>query len=200
MSIKSHYRPTNDQRRRRVAPAAGFGVVAAGAIGAALLSAAVAPAAQAVPDVDPFEDFLPSNSIFQPDAAILDAAILTYPNGAFWAGIFDNQVDGPITNVGPLAPPGAEPDPFEDLLGMNSGAALQLDTVFDNYQPALAVLLDNLFDGLPPPDNDALADLTQAFGATGAAYIAGLEQAITGVPITDAMADMAIASAGLGPF
>lgn len=200
MSIKSHYSRTNDQRRHRVAPAAGLGMVAAGAFGAALLSTAVAPAAQAAPDLDPFEDFLPSNSIFQPDAAILDATILTYPGGAFWADIFDSQVDGPITNVGPLALPGAEPDPFEDLLGMNSGAALQLDTVFDQYQPALAVLLDQTFDALPPPDHDALADLTQAFGATGAAYISGLELAITGMPITDGMADMAIASAGLGPF
>ncbi|MGA8547742.1 MAG: hypothetical protein WB785_21105, partial [Mycobacterium sp.] len=154
------------------------------------------------PDVDPFEDLLPISSVFQPDAAILDAAILTYPNGAFWGGLFDGFVDDftTIPNVGIINPPGLEPDPFEDLLGTNSGVALQLDTVFDQYQPGLALLLDQTFDALPPPDNDALMDLTQAFGATGAAYIAGLELAITGVPITDAMADMAIASAGLGPF
>ncbi|MFZ0903270.1 MAG: hypothetical protein WAN71_05210 [Mycobacterium sp.] len=208
MSIRSHDGPTNDQRRRRVAPAAGFGVVAAGAIGAALLSAAIAPAAQAdpvsgavnvIPDLDPFEDLFPSN----PDAAILDGDLLTYAvNPTFWAGLFDGFVDdfSTIPNVGPLNPPGAEPDPFEDIAGTNSGVALQLDTVFTNYQPALAVLLDKAFDALPPPDNDALADLTQAFGATGGAYIAELEQLITGVPVTDSLADMVIASMGLGPF
>ena len=159
-----------------------------------------APAAWAVPDVDPFQDFFGSN----PYTAYLDT---TFNNDfALVANLFDGYVDdfSTIPNVGPLNPPGTEPDPFEDLLGNGGGPALQLDalkldTVFDNYAPNVAAAHDTFIDA-NPPDNDALADLTQAFGATGAAFIAGFEQAMTGVPITDAMADIAIASAGLGPF
>lgn len=194
MSIRSHDGRTNDQRRRRVAPAAGFGVVAAGAVAAALLSAAVAPAASATPDVDPFQDFFGTN----PVTAYLDT---TFNNDfALLANLFDGYVDDPSTipNVGVIDPPGAEPDPFEDLLG-NGGEGQLLDTVFQQYSPGIAAALDAYIDA-NPIDNDALGDLTQAFGATGGAYIAELEQLITGVPVTDSLADMVIASMGLGPF
>lgn len=194
MSSGSQYGGTNDKRRRRVG--AGLGVVAAGAIGAALFSAAVAPAAKAdTPEPDIFQDFFGSNAYTIHLDNLFDAG---NPVVANYLGAFMDAMSPP--NVGPpVISPGDEPDPFEDLAGTNGGVPFEWDNVLVNFAPKVAQMLDAYIDA-NPPDNDALADLTQAFGATGAAFIAGFEQAITGMPITDAMADMAIASAGLGPF
>lgn len=196
MSSRSQCGGTNDQRRRRIAPAAGLGVVAAGAIAAGLVSAAFAPAARAdTPEPDIFQDFFGSNAYTIHLDNVFDAG---NPVVANYLASFMDAMQPP--NVGPpILPVGDDPDPFEDLAGTNGGVPYEWDNVLVNFAPTLSATLDAYIDA-HPPDADALADLTQAFGATGGAYIAGFEQLITGIPITDAMADSIIASMGLGPF
>lgn len=168
---------------------------------------ATPPAVDTDPDL--FEDMLGPNATAAQlgIATAADNTLDAYANAH--PGVYDlpfqlSQADAQFDS---LTLPTGDADPFEDLLPANATFAQITeawadDRDLDIASPTLAASLDAQVDQALASDNDAAADLAQAFGPNGGAFIEFFVQQFVGSSpaLQDATVDALIASMGLGPF